>query len=60
VALKKLKKETVKNVESIDTMQENIEVRKRLRSRGWTKDLKKGRCLSKFYSKNSGIKIKFI
>jgi len=60
VALKKLKKETVGNVESINTMLENIEVKKRLRSKGWTKDPKKGRCLSKFYSKNSSIKIKLV
>jgi len=33
VALKKLKKETAENMESIDTMQGNIEVKRRLRSK---------------------------
>ena len=31
-----------------------------LRSKGWTKDFKKGRYLSGFYNKNSGKKIEFI
>jgi len=60
VVLKKLKKETVENVESIDIMLENVEVKKRLKSKGWIKDPKKGRYLSEFYSKNSGIKIKLV
>jgi len=34
VALKKLKEETAENAESINTMQENIEVKRRLRSKG--------------------------
>jgi len=34
VALKKLKKETVGNAESIDTIQENIGVKRKLRSKG--------------------------
>jgi len=34
VALKKLKKETVENAESIDIMLKNAEVKKRLRSKG--------------------------
>jgi len=31
-----------------------------LGSKGWTKDPKRGRYLSGFYNKNSGVKIKFI
>jgi len=34
VALKKLKKETVENMESIDIIQENAEIKRRLRSEG--------------------------
>jgi len=60
VALKKLKKETVENAESIDTILENVGVKRRLRSKGWIKDSKRGRYLSELYSKNSGIKIKLI
>jgi len=60
VALKKPKKETIENVESINIMQENVEVKRRLRSKGWTKDPKKGRCLSGLYSKNSSIKTELI
>jgi len=58
VALKKPKKETAETAESIDTMQGNVEVRRRLRSKSWTKDPKKERYLSEFYSKSSGIKTK--
>jgi len=60
VVLKKLEKEITENIESINTMQENIEVKRKLRNKGWTKDPKKGRCLSELYSKSSGIKIKLI
>jgi len=60
VAPKKLKKEIVGNVESINTMQENVGIRKRLRSKGQTKDFRRGRRLSGLYSKNSSIKIKLI
>jgi len=60
VVPKKLKKETVENAESINTMQENVGVKRRLRNKGWTKDLKRGRRLSKLYSKSSGIKIKLV
>jgi len=60
VVPKKLKKETIGNVESIDTMQENAGVKRKLKSKGWTKNPKKGRYLSKLYSKNSSIKIEFI
>jgi len=60
VALKKLKKEIIENAESIDTMLENIEVKRRLRSKGWIKDPKKERCLSELYNKSSGIKIKLV
>jgi len=60
VAPKKPEKETAENVKSIDTMQENAEVKRRLRSKGWTKDPKKGRYLSELYSKSSGIKIKLV
>jgi len=41
-------------------MQENVKVKRRLRSKNWTKDPKRGRYLSEFYSKNSGIKIKLV
>jgi len=60
VVPKKLKKETVGNIESINTIQENIEVKRRLRSKNQTKDFKRGRRLNELYSKSSGIKIKLI
>jgi len=31
-----------------------------LENKGWTKDFKRGKYLSEFYNRNSGIKIKFI
>jgi len=34
--------------------------KKRLKSKGWTKDPKKERCLSKFYNKSSGVKKELI
>jgi len=60
VAPKKPKKETVENMESINTMQENVEVKRRLRSKGWIKDPKKKKYLSELYSRSSGIKIELI
>jgi hypothetical protein len=35
-------------------------VNKELKSKGQTKDFKMGRCLSRLYSKNSGLKIVYI
>jgi len=60
VPKKQKRKKTIEIAESIDTIQENAGVKRRLKSKGWTKDPKRERYLSELYSKNSGIKIELV
>ena len=52
--------EIIEIAEGINIILENIKVKKRLKSRSWIKDFKRGRYLSRFYNRNSGIKIELI